>query len=280
MSSTIQPKGGSARESSAEGRSYSAPAAACAGEVLLLLSRSAHPMSLAEIERGLPRTKSLVFRVVRELESQRLLEREGDGRYRLGIASFELGAGYLSQAQFLDVVRQVLQQLARDAGETVNLGVLSGMEALYILKYLGQSAWVTITNVGGRVPANCVAIGKALLAELDDDELTSVVQRGPLVRMTPRSLTDPADLMSDIDKTRERGFALDEQEAVLGRCGLAVAVRLTGGSHDFAAVSLSTNAESWEDSRPRLRQLLLEAKGRINREVSARQRNGEISASL
>ncbi len=254
-----------------------APAAACAGEILRLLARSTTPLSLAEIERALPRTKSLVFRVVRELEAQQLMEREADGRYRLGIESFELGAAYLSQAQFLDVVRQVIQQLANDAGETANLGVLRGMEVLYLLKYIGRSAYVTISNVGGRVPANCVAIGKALLARLSNEELEEVLTSHELPRMTPRSLTTPDDLARDLALTRERGYALDEEEAVLGRCGLAAAVRFPIASGDYAAVSLSTSAEQWRERREPLLQLLLTATDRIDREAMGRNRAGEES---
>lgn len=67
---------------------------------------------------------------------------------------------------------------------------------------------------------------------------------------------------------------------LLGRCDRAVAVKLTGGSHERTAVNLSTDTESWADGRPLLLEQLLAAKDRINREVDARRRTGEISPSF
>ena len=165
---------------------YAAPAASCAADILRVLSHSAVPISLADLERRTVRTKSLVFRVLRELEQSQFVRRDPAGRYRLGIQAFELGPAYLTQSNFSEQIREDLQDLATQTGETANLGVLRGTEVLYLMKFVGSSSYVTISRVGGRVPANCVAIGKALLAERSDDELRRIF-RDPLPRMTPHS---------------------------------------------------------------------------------------------
>ena len=84
---------------------YSAPAAACAAEVLHALRTSDGPVTLAQLERQLPRSKSLIFRVLRELEAREFVMRDHAGGFRLGIEAFEMATAYLGQWAFADVVR-------------------------------------------------------------------------------------------------------------------------------------------------------------------------------
>lgn len=249
---------------------YSAPAAACAGEILRLLKDRPYPLSLTDIQRWLDRTKSLSFRVLRELESQEFVKRDGHGNYRLGIEAFEVGAAYLSQFDFIEVTRRIVQELAEEAGETVNLGVLRRGDVIYLMKYIGHSSFVTISRVGGTVPASCVAVGKALLSQLPKGELASVTA-GHLMQMTPNSITSLEELERDLEKTRIRGYAIDREEAVLGRCGLAVTVEGFDTENGLAAVSLSTAAHLFEERQERLLELLLAAKRRIDREAATRE---------
>lgn len=250
-------------------KNYAAPAAACAAEVLRVLRTANAPVSLADLERMLPRTKSLIFRVLRELADKELVMRDPNGRYRLGIEAFEIGAAYLSQADSTEIVRQVLQELAYTAGETVNLGVLRDNEVLYVMKFLGPKAFVTISRVGGRVPANCIAIGKILLAELTEDQLQRAFTE-PLPQLTHNSIQSMEDLMTELRRTRARGYAVDEEEAVLGRCGLAVLTRGPTPSLHTVAISLSTERESFDERSEELLKHLVSAAERIEREMAAR----------
>ncbi|MCU1440641.1 MAG: hypothetical protein JWP85_1638 [Rhodoglobus sp.] len=251
-------------------RKYSAPAAGCAGEILLALAEAGDALTLTELERGIGRSKTLVFRALRELEQLQLVARVGDHRYRLGLAAFEVGAAFLTQGQIDDSIRTTLRDLADESGESTNLGVLRGSEVLYLMKYEGHGAYVTLSRVGGRVPATCTAIGKALLSTLSSDELHAIVH-DPLPQMTPASISRMTELEVNLAETRERGYAVDMGEAVPGRGGLAVTIPFLGHEAKYAAISLSTVLERvGERHDEHLLGLLLEARERIVREVETR----------
>lgn len=244
---------------------YSAPAAACAAEVLHALRTSSGPLTLAQLERALPQSKSLIFRVLRELESREFVSRDAAGRFRLGIEAFEMATAYLSQWAFSDVVRQTLEQLAQDTGDTVNLGVLRGTEVLYLMKFQGASSYVTISRVGGRVPANCVAIGKALLAELGDEEIRARFT-DPLPQMTDRSIRTIDTLIDELRDVRREGRAVDCEQAALGRCAIALVVNAGGANHDATAVSISTSARQFQERKSNLLERLLAARELLERD--------------
>lgn len=248
---------------------YSAPAAACAAEVLHALKASDSPLTLAQLERVLSQSKSLIFRVLRELESREFVSRDAAGRFRLGIEAFEMATAYLSQWAFSDVVRQTLEQLAAETGDTVNLGVLRGTEVLYLMKFQGASSYLTISRVGGRVPANCVAIGKALLAELTDDAIRKRF-RDPLPQMTEDSVQTVADLLAELAEVRREGHAVDREQAALGRGAIAVVVNAGGPDHDATAVSISTSTRRLAEQMDDLLARLLHARELLERDRIAR----------
>lgn len=248
---------------------YSAPAAACAADVLHALKASDIPLSLAQLERSLSRSKSLIFRVLRELETRELIARDSAGRYRLGIEAFEMGAAYLNQSTYTDVIRRVLEQLARETRDTVNLGVLRGNDVLYVMKFPGASSYVTISRVGGRVPANCVAIGKALLAELSDADIRSRFSH-PLPQMTEHSVQTVDDLLTEVAYARRNGYAIDREQAALGRCAMAVTAGALQPGGDDMAISISTAATDFDLHIQFLLGQLQHARSIIERDREAR----------
>lgn len=251
-----------------EGTKYSAPAAACAAQVLRLLGDSQESLSLTELERATGRTKSLLFRTLQELVRHEFVHRSHDRRYSLGIAAFEAGAAYLAKHTNRDTIRRVLRDLADSAGQSTNLSILRGCDALYLMKFQGPTTHVTISRVGGRVPATCTASGKALLASLEPEEVRHHV-RDPLDQMTPWSIATFDELIEDLRDVRERGYARDVHEAVQGRAGLAVTVSFPE-ENDCAAISLSTDAASFESTEQHLLGLLLDARERIQRDATSR----------
>ena len=244
---------------------YSAPAAACAAEVLHALRTSDGPVTLAQLERRLPRSKSLIFRVLRELEAREFVMRDHAGGFRLGIEAFEMATAYLGQWAFADVVRQTLRQLANETGDTVNLGVLRGSEVLYLMKFQGASSYVTVSRVGGRVPANCVAIGKALLAELPDSKIEARM-KDPLPQMTDHSVQTLSGLLTEVGVVREHGHAIDREQAALGRCALAVVTNAGRSDHELTAMSISTSVSKFDERRDQLLDRLLHARELLERD--------------
>jgi DNA-binding IclR family transcriptional regulator len=131
----------------------------------------------------------------------------------------------------------------------VHLGVLRGFDVVYLEKV--PSARRVSVPVGARLPANCTAIGKVLLAHGDLDTLAATMPN-PLPRMTPSSIHEADALLAELREVRARGVAVEHEESRLGISCLAAAVIPRQGA--VAAISMSNRATtSLRDAEPALR---------------------------
>ena len=245
---------------------YTAPAAACAAQVLLALAKAPEPHSMSALAKITGRTKSLVYRVIRELEATDCVQEVEGGRYWLGISALELGGAYISQSDYTSTARNVLQELSQETGETVSLATLRGSDVLYLEKWEGTYSVVTISHVGRRLPASCTALGKALLASLNDDEV-SELHEDPLPTLTLHSIASVQELLTDLAATRERGYAIEVNEALVGRACVATALQATPAQPEAnpnAAVSISMPFHRYESNAQQLVDQLLRARNQLN----------------
>lgn len=255
---------------------YSAPAAACAADVLLALAREGSA-TLAQLVGRTEATRSLLYRVLAELERRRCVARTSDGRYSLGSAAIELGGAYARSIPFLEGVRQVLRELAHVSGETASLATLCGVDVLYLMREEGERSVFAVSAPGKRLPANATALGRALLARQPDEAVKARLARaGELPRLTDHTIVVVDELLVHLDQTRERGWALEEGETVPGRCCVAVAVSCTAWGLDDLAVGLSMEQSRRHDEGVDLVRLVVESGARIEREIQGRMRVGTL----
>jgi len=257
---------------SAQTPRYSAPAAGCAADVLLSLARDG-AATLSELSGRTGATRSLLYRVLAELEQRQCVGRTDDGRYALGVAAIELGGAYARGVPFMDSVRRVLRELAQASGETASLGTLRGGDVLYLMREEGARSIFAVSAPGKLLPAHATAIGKALLARQSDEDVTARLAehgRSELPRLTDRTIVDVDELVSDLRRTRERGWALEDGESVRGRCCVAVGVTCSASGLDDLGVSLSMERARYRDERRELVRVVVESGARIEREVQAR----------
>lgn len=160
------------------------------------------PVGLSELARrtGLP--KATVHRVCRDLVAARWLAASPRG-YRLGRGLFELGMRAAAERTLLEVAVPFMQDLYTRTQETVHLGVLDEDEVVYISKIGSHRQARAPSRVGGRMPLHCTAIGKALLAHADPRTVDRVLA-GPLRRYTPRTITGPGLLRTQLDGSPSR----------------------------------------------------------------------------
>jgi DNA-binding IclR family transcriptional regulator len=196
-----------------EGKS-AAPAVERAVRVLDALAASSQPIGLAQLARELDLPKSSVLAICSTLASRSMVERCGDGRYKLGIHVVDLSNAYLSATDLVRGFADVGSQVPLLAQETLVLSVLDRGDAVILARRHGVEG-VVWYQVGARFPAHCTATGKAQLSTLAPE----VVERlcpPPLVQMTPKSIGDPAKLRANLDASRARGFAIDNEESRIG----------------------------------------------------------------
>lgn len=243
------------------GRSYSAPAAGCAADILLALRRQGS-MSLTDLHRELERSKTLVFRVLHELRQRQLVQRDSVGRYRLGVAAFELAAAHLTQSDPSSNIRQILQEFVERTDLTITVGLLYGGDVLYLMKFVGPKGRGPVAGVGELLPANCLALGKALLAQESDASIRKLYGEG-LPAMTEYSITDIDDLLAEMSDVRERGYSTNSNEAAIGRSGIGLplnAPRTIGSKAGFSVsmdvATLQSDQESLVAELRRLREII------------------------
>lgn len=202
--------------------------------VLRAVSASPRPVGVSELAVLLGMPKATVHRIVRMLEREGLLERqEGGRRYAsggrlLGFA-FDIVAASVRNAPR----HAILEAVSRRVGETCNLGVMAQGCVLYIDRV--EAAWPfgLRFEIGSRVPLHCTAIGKLFLSSLPPARLEAVLEGMPLDRYTDNTITDPDRLRAELERIREDGVSVDNQEFLAGV--VCVAVPVTGPDGTIAA---------------------------------------------
>lgn len=194
-------------------------------------------LSLVELGRrsGLP--KSTAHRLAEQLRAMGWLERDQRG-YRVGMRLFELGGLAVSSSQLRDSAIPHLHHLANRTGLAVQLGVLDVDEVVYLERVI-TSDYQLPTRQGGRMPAYCTGLGKAMLAF--DDAAADSVLSADLPARTATTLSTPELLRDDLEQIRSHGVAFDRQEAYEGLGCVAAPIRNSGRA--IGAVSVTGPVE-------------------------------------
>ena len=194
-------------------------------------------MTLGELAATVTTAKSTTHRYVTTLLELGALRREADGRLRLGLRLIELAGAMLEGDNLRAAAEPVLQDLVARTGETVHLGVPSEGMVVYVAKVESPQTVRLVSRIGARIPFHSSAMGKALLARMNEAELEVELARPRDVR-TMHTITARDALEAEIELVRERGYSIDDQENELGvRCVGAAIVNSRGRA--LAAISVS-----------------------------------------
>jgi DNA-binding IclR family transcriptional regulator len=198
--------------------------------------------SLAELANMVKLHKSTVHRLVMILETYRMLERNPQtGRYHLGLRLFELGMIAVGSFDIRERARPHLERIVFETDETVHLCILDAGEVLYVDKIEPTRSVRMALRAGRKSPAYCTAIGKVMLAHLSEREVDEIIMRHGLPRLTPNTITTPAELKVELNAIRSRGYAIDNEEREEGvRC--IAAVVLDHLEQPIAAIGVSAPA--------------------------------------
>jgi IclR family KDG regulon transcriptional repressor len=186
-------------------------AAARALAVLDRLSRR-RATSLEELSREVQLAKPTVYRFLLTLQELGYARRVDGERWAMTLKLFNVGSRALDHLDLHAVAQPIAVELAEALGETVHMGVLEGNAAVYVLKIETHHTIRMFSRVGRRIPLHCTAIGKVLLAFARDEEREAALQGVRLLAHTRRTLTTRAALNAELERIREQGFALDDQE--------------------------------------------------------------------
>ena len=202
--------------------------------IIETLVESGGPMTAAELGRHVGLPKQTAHRLCNVLIREGFLTREPDGkRLRPGRRLRSVGSGVLHASWSHMARRQILKGIAAEVGETVNLVAPSVSGMRYVDRV--ETDWPIRVQlpIGTEVPIHCTASGKAFLGSLPDQARKTLVGSLTLAKYTPNSHTDRKALLDDAMRSADRGYALDEEEFIMGMN--AVAVPVTDGQGRYVA---------------------------------------------
>jgi DNA-binding IclR family transcriptional regulator len=207
---------------------------------ILSLLADGKPRTPVKVSEGIDLSPSTTFRLLTTLSYHNYIKRdERTNQYRLGLACLELAHAYTDSNDLRKVALPELEALRDDVKETVHLAVLDNMEIVYLEKLTGLHAiGMMSSRVGGRAPAHCTGVGKALLAYQKPDLIRSHYKKQGLTRFTDTTITEPEVLMQELEGIHQRGYAFDKGEHEYEvRCIAAPIFDLSGDV--VAALSIS-----------------------------------------
>jgi IclR family acetate operon transcriptional repressor len=209
-----------------------------AARLLKEFSRTDRELGVSELARRLGLSTSTVHRMLATLTAERLLDRGRSGRYRLGLAMYDIGANVGPNLDLHEAALPVMAVLRADTGETVQLAVLDGMESVYIDRLESPHTVRIFARVGTRLPATTTSTGKVLLAALPPAELEARLASWEPERVTPFTIADPGTLRARLREVAERGWAENREESRVGVVSSGAPVR-DGSGAVVAALSVA-----------------------------------------
>jgi IclR family pca regulon transcriptional regulator len=165
--------------------------------------------------------------------------RERGTRYSLSPKTLSLGYGFLSSAGVADVIAPHIAELSADIRESVSAAVLDGSEIVYVARSAPTKVMQVRISIGSRFPAAATSLGRALLADLSDDQISALLKTKPPKMATPFTKTAIKDLTLAIEQVRKQGYSFVDQELELGLKSIAVPVRNASGKV-IAALNVAT----------------------------------------
>lgn len=210
--------------------------------------------TLEELSAATRLPKSSAHRTLAALRERGFVMQQDDGRYLVGSELLRVAFEFHERVDLRVVLRPVLTRLRDQLNETVHLGLLQGGDVVYLDK-LESTHPITLTStVGGRNPAHCTAVGKALLAWTypDAPRLRAwIAEHESLEARTPNSITTARALVRETARIRADGYARDMEESEVGVRCLAAPIFL-GSAMPRAAVSVSAPRERLSAARIRV----------------------------
>jgi DNA-binding IclR family transcriptional regulator len=187
--------------------------------ILESLDQSPAGLQLKDVAARTGINKSTVHRFLSHLEAEAYLFRDLQGTYMLGPKLVRLGSSVNFQATLCNISRPILEKLRKMTNETVNLAVLAGSDVLYLDVLEGLHNFRFVSQVGMRRALHCTSLGKAILANMEEERRQKILAAIQFTPDTSRTLTSVARLNKDLIQIRAQGYALDDEEAVVGaRC--------------------------------------------------------------
>lgn len=208
--------------------------------ILEAFGPDAPELGLTEIAQATGFDKSAAQRFAFTLHALGYLEKNGATRkYRLSLKSLGLSYAYLRAHPLIERATPYLADLRRQCRMRVDLSLLDDTEIVYVVRLQSRREAFGATLLGRRMPAFCSSGGRAMLSVMDEAAARAIVERSNRRPLTPFTLTEPDAVMAAIAAARARGYALSEQECLIGEVVISAPVVGLNG-RPLAAVHIAS----------------------------------------
>ena len=227
-------------------------------------------LSFGEIATRLALPKSSAHALLATMHARGYLAFDEDHKvYRLGTRIWEIANAHHGIEDLRTVIRPLMDALVERTGETVQLAILEGIEAVYLEQAQSPHPMKLASRAGVRLPAHASGIGKTLLASLDPAEAARRLDGASLVRLTANTIGDAPTLLKELDRVRRQGYSLDNEEFAIGlRCVAMPVVDAEGKTVAAMSVSMPTpryNRTVMANARKALAETVAAATERLGR---------------
>src|SRR3954465_6971448 len=181
-------------------------------KALAVLEALSEHARVTDIAAATALPKSTVHRILQSLVEWGFARADGAGGYLPGPRILTLAGKVMSRFDPAQHADSALQSLRDRTGFTVHFAIRSGDEAVYVQKLEGLGPYQMASRVGMSMCLHSTSIGKAILAQLRDEEVTVITSRTGLERRTPHTITDVGALLDHLAEVRRRGYSIDDEE--------------------------------------------------------------------
>lgn len=177
-------------------------------------------LGVTELSKRLKLHKNNVFRLLATLESRGYIEQnKATENYRLGLKALELGQTFIKQMGLLRQAKPILERMVEECNETSYVAIYNEDHIVYLDVVETTLTVRVVSRVGSRLPAYCTAAGKVHMAHMTEEELEELLKEQKFIQHTPTTLTSKEALLAELEKVREQGYAIDNEELDPGvRC--------------------------------------------------------------
>ncbi len=208
---------------------------------------------VTELAKHLGSNKSTIYRFLSDLQSLGVLYKDKKTeKYSLGLKLFELGNRVPLKSAFIDITHPILESVAANISETVHIAILKNAKVFYIDKVESPQGLKISSQIGSSNPIHCTALGKILLAYLQEDAQKNIVkdlyENDALTTFTKNTITGPRNLLKELKQIKDQSYAIDMEELEIGLICIAIPI-FNQNNEPIAALSASGPANRFDSKQ-------------------------------
>lgn len=238
-------------------------------QILRVLAGASDSLGVRDLARAIDVSPSIAQRLLATLAQFGFAEQESSRRYRVGLQAFAVGNAFLSGHVLAREGLAELRELTERHELNAYLGVLRGQSIVYLLALQSSGPIAIKSSPGSETHLHSTAMGKAMLAQMDDGAVARLLGAQPYARLTPHTRTRLAPLMADLRAAAKNGYAVSDEENLVGVYAVGAAVRDASGAVVAAISGALARHQVTRARLPVLYRLVRDAADRISTRLGA-----------